>query len=591
MKKFLSILLLIALLCTVTACARVDNTPQPVENDAADISERAMENLEKKLNECNYIIDAKDYLKTVVYSKDLVYFDYVDEIYNDFAVMSLNNETFQAFFTDDGLRDVTFMKDGNAIDAAISRLLNYWFSEEISEGNIYNLFYNSTEEPLTFMSNNEIVKNSLLNYAGYGTMAFSKMHEVYMVLDAEDPAVVHLQAAFDTFDDIDITVTFGNAESDARVDAWLENPIYPDARDGWNETDLFIFNSVFLPGYGDDAIPFPSFASYALINDGENFVFNDEVTIRDSHATEEDVADYTAVLVKEGFAPVDETEDDGTVKTYYRRMLREDYNCYTSVYVEYDDGANIIARKYYETDKYDKLDDVNNIIEARGFVALPESSDCVSLSAFNSPDELTESWLYFFNYELNLLTELKFSSNEKLLDYISEYEKAIADSGFYPVYTDDSEEEIDHYKSENETSTFRYHLEDDETVTFLYRTEKLISAEEAADKLSKSGFPAVKFNEDLVCRDLTRFEKFQYGKDYDMYLTVSLTFNSTQNADAFLDPYVAALEDAGFLRVNPENIGSGKAFAYYNEDINKYVAFSYYDSESKVDILFDFVAE
>lgn len=91
----------------------------------------------------------------------------------------------------------------------------------------------------------------------------------------------------------------------------MKSPVYPEAKTAWSDDDIFIFNSVFLQGYGEDVIPFPSFASYAMTNAGEHFVENDEVTIRDSHASEQNIADYIETLKAAGFAEVKEADEEG----------------------------------------------------------------------------------------------------------------------------------------------------------------------------------------------------------------------------------------------------------------------------------------
>ena len=64
---------------------------------AAEISEAAMDNFLAKVEEGNYVIESAGFLKTTVASEDQVTFEYAEDMYNDFAVMSVNNEVFQAF--------------------------------------------------------------------------------------------------------------------------------------------------------------------------------------------------------------------------------------------------------------------------------------------------------------------------------------------------------------------------------------------------------------------------------------------------------------------------------------------------------------
>lgn len=352
MKKIKQLLIVLVALCFIlSGCQDGSGT--------AD-SEKAMENFLAKLEEGNYVIDAKDYLKTTVSSRDQVTFEYAEDIYTDFAVMSVNNETFQGVLTDNGIEDVVFYGEGQAIDAASRKLPNYWMDESVSDGNIWNLFYNIQEEPLKFMSHEDIVKQTVISLVGYGQNALGLMEDVYLTLDKEDPTTARIQAVVNDdmvarvfYDDIDLEIVFGKAESNPIADAWMEAPVYPEGRTEWNETDEFIFNSVFLPGYGLEAIPFPAFASYALKVDEENFVDDDAVYIRDHQASESDMAEYIDTLLADGFEEVRDIDEEGNEKTYYRKLLREDFNCYSSIELEYDDGVSMTAKKHYDCPVYD----------------------------------------------------------------------------------------------------------------------------------------------------------------------------------------------------------------------------------------------
>ena len=80
---------------------------------AAVDSEKAMDNFLAKISEGNYTIDAP-FVKATAFSKDLVYFEYEDERYTDYAVMSVNDEVFQANLTESGLGEVKFVQEGQA---------------------------------------------------------------------------------------------------------------------------------------------------------------------------------------------------------------------------------------------------------------------------------------------------------------------------------------------------------------------------------------------------------------------------------------------------------------------------------------------
>jgi len=556
-----------------------DQTDPPENN--AEISEKAMQNFLDKLQEGNYVMNADGFLRTTVCSKDLVCFYYDDEAYSDYAVMSVDNEVFQGIFEDNGVRDVLFVKEGSAMEAAEKQLPNCWMSDEFSGGNIYNLFYNDTDDPLKFVSYDANVQNQLRAIAGYGEIAMNYMHEVYLILDKEDPEVVHLQAEVDDdevaryyFDDIDVTVTFGDAQTDARADSWMKAPTYPAARTEWTESDIFIFNSVFLPGYGEQAIPYIPFASYALSVDEERFISDDTVYIRDPHATQEDIEAYKALLAQNGF---EEAEEDGA--TWYRRMLRDETKCYSSISVEYNDGLDMIAGKYYDFPKYEGFDQINGQLAAHGYPELPETEALTDLTATDVKSEQTESWLYFFNYDVALYVYAGYEDYDEAMSYLNGYAAGLADAGYSPVYVDGEEGEVDHYRSEDGSMTFRYHFEDDETVILLYKAEKLLTASEVQTILADEGFPELNADAEYTGRDHTKFEQVMYGKTYKSSVSVSMSFETSEKAEEFLDRYVAALEDNDFMRVPASDLGSNKNNGYTVEEAGLGVAFDYIPGE------------
>ena len=584
---------LIPICMFLTACAKGEPEGKTAEPDNgpsnAEISEQAMDNFLAGISEGNYTMDAGDYLKTYVYSKDLVWFDYGDELYRDFAAMGVNDEVFQGFLADGGLDDVRFLGEGHAIDAAASRLPNGWL--DISEGNIYNLFYNQQDEPLTFVSYEDAVKQSLLTFAGYNSTALWLMEEVYLEMDNIEPETVHLKAVVNNdmvaridYDDIDIVITLGAAEDNEAAEAWMKAPVYPAARHEWDETDEFILNSVFLPGYGREAVPFPAFASYAFMMDDENFVAEDRVFMRDSHASEEDMADYIALLLKEGFSAA---EEDG--RTVYRRMLRDDYICYSSIAVDYDNGVNLTAEKYYDFPVYEGLAEVNKVIVPHGFNELPASDVFGEAKGTDRAYEQTESWLYFFTYDTVMYVDMPCNDRDKAADYLKKYGEGLIDAGFH--VKNEEGEEPESYESENEFASFQYHFNDDDTVTLLFKVQKYIPADEAEAMIAQAGFPAIDLQEPIACRDLTRFEKFQYGLDLKAFITVSQTFADAAEAEAFLNDYEQKLNAAGFDRTSPTEAGTLKQVAIWNEDAGMLVGIDFFEQPDNTIVNFDFKAE
>ncbi len=574
------------------------NTDEPAnEMTNAEISEKAMDNFLAKISEGNYTMDVAGHLKTSAYSKDLVWFDYPDDAYTDFAVMSVKGEVFQGYLEEGSLDEVRFVGEGTALEAASPRLLNHWL--DVSEGNIYNLFYNQQDEPLTFVSYEDAVKESLVSFAGYSNNALRLMEEVYLEMDDMDPKEVHVKAVVNedvvarvNYDDIDIVVTFGDAADNEAAEAWMKSPVYPEARTDWNETDEFVLNSVFLPEYGRAAVPFPAFASYAMALDEENFVMDDTVYLRDSHASEKDMADYIDLLLKEGFS---EAEDEDGTKVY-RRILREDYRCYSSIELDYDNGVNMAARKFYDFPVYEDLEAVNQFITGLGYNALPESENFTSVRGVDHACEMTESWLYFFDYDAGLYVDADFKDKAEAEAYIKDYEKGLADAGFVAVKGEEDdvegeEADAERYESEDGTSSFRYMFLDDDTVSMLFKAERYISADEAEQLISAAGFPAIDLSEPITCRDLKRFYKAQYGLDLNAFLSLSQEFETVEAAETFLSAYEERLNDAGYGRVSPEEAGTRKQIAIYNEEEERSVCLDFFEQNGGAFVSFDFRAD
>lgn len=574
-KNLLALLMISALLLCSCNEKKVDTT-------GTNSSETAMDNFLGKLEDGNYVMEVEDYLTTVVTSRDQVTFRYADSLYHDFAVLSRDDETFQILL--DEPEAATYLGEGQAIDAASVRLPNSW----LAYGNIWDLFYNDPEDPLHFTSYSDTVKQSMLTFAGYNNNALRLMHEVDLVLDKEDPKTARLSAKVNDdvvaqidYDDIEVLITFGDAPSNAVADAWLKDPVYPAARSGWTDTDEFIFNSVFLPGYGLEAIPFPDTCSYALMVDQENFLTDDEVVIRDGHATEEDVGNYKQKLLAEGFKEV----RDGD-RTCFRKLLRPEYDCYSSLSVEYNDGLDLVARKYYDFPVYASLDEINSVIVARGYPALPASDDLGACLGTDRAHEMSESWLYFFDYDLGLYVDIDFKDQAAMEAYLDSYTAGLLEQGFTAISEDD---EISRYESADGSADFRYIYPEENKVSLLFKAERYYAPEEVSQLIKAAGFPEVSLSEPLSCKDLKRFQKVQYGRDRLAHITVSQEFADAAEAEAFLEALEASLNAQSFDRTNPANVGSNKQIVIANEDAGKYVGIDYFPDQASVNL--EFVAD
>ncbi len=550
-------------------------------------SEVAMENFVKKIEAGNYVLISGEYVTVTAASPEQVYVDYKEEGYEDFAYMTLNGETFKALLAADKAEEVEFISTETALEAASAMLPNAWV--EAANGNMFDLFYNNPEAPLEFTSHDENVMMSLLKLMGYGEMAMSKMEDVHMVLDKEDPTSVHFTAVIEDdevarifYDDVDITVDFGTAKSDARIDQWLKDPVYPETRTAWTESDLFYLNSVFLQGYGENALPFPSFASYALRFDDEVFGNEMRILLSDPHATEADVESYKAELLANGFTKVGDTE--------YRKPLRPEYRCSVSADVTFDNGLVIQADNVYDNPTYGSLAEINEVIGKFGFEPLTDDPQFKEWKAVDTASERTESWLYFFNYDLSLYITLPYEDADALSTYLDSYCEKLNAKGFEPVYIGGGEEGeiLDYYESPDHSTVFRYQDDTGDRIVLQFRHEKNLTPDEAKQRVKEAGFPEAPLTGNISCRDLMMYHKMTRGFD-GVFLSISQPFASAQDAESFLDNYTATLETAGFDRENPEVLGSLKQNAYYDEARDMYFAFDYFPDDKNYLVSMDFV--
>ena len=583
--------------------------PGPAEaRSNAEISEAAMENFLKKAEAGNYTIAGEE-IKGSVCSEDLViYFRpirYDDVDYDGFAVMTVNgNETFLGWLGEDGITNLSFVAQGKAQDLAAdgaeiqdfnSMLPEFWL--EVTGGNIWDLFYNDMENPLLFVSNADEVKALVQLYGNIGDMAMTRMQEVYLELDAEDPASAHLRTSFSegypNLADVDILITFGEAESDPRAEAWMKDPdrTYPEPRTEWGIDEINL-NAVFLPGYGITAVPFPDFATYAFTLDLNAILEEDVIRVRDAKATEADMQAYAAKLLEKGFTAA----KDENGNPCYRLMLREAYQCYSSISLIYDDGITLVARKYYDCPQYSGLEEINGQLTAAGFTALPEKSGMSDFTGEDRASEMTESWVYFFDYELGMYVDFRYADRAAAEEYVQSYIASL--TGFHPDHEgedEDYEEAEDYlgaeeakkfaalqdedlfYRSETKEGqkTFKYRFnEDGETVSFLFKAEDYVAPEELKTRLAEAGYPEIGLDAYSSCRDFRLFRKTMYGQDLLMDLSLSLLFDTPAEAEAFLDQYITSLRDENdFEILNPATIEMDKPIAYGKEADGKLLVF------------------
>ena len=612
----------------VTETQESESTDEPETRSPADIAEEAMNSFLNKVEAGNYVIDFKDHLKISVCSDDMVVYElgdkygigFGDEIaYFEMAVMTINgNETFCVYFGENDEELVHFGGEGKALELTnagaasqvlATRLLHYWLDENVTEGNIWNLFTNyDPEKPLSFIATDfhNVVPETMKILGGLGEGIAGRMQDIYLEFEEEDVQTAHFRTSFapglTPVPDIDIVITFGNAEAEKRADAWMKNEdrTLPEVKTAWDETDIMNLNSVFLPPYGENAVPFPKFATPTFFVDISHVLSEEKILFRDLRATEEDMAAYEGQLEEDGYTKA-ETADGSTV---YRKILREAYQCYANLELEYDHGVNITAGKYYDFPRYDGLEAINKVITETGFPELSEDESFTRYDAHDRASELIESWMYLFDYKLGLYTEIRYDSREDAEKYLEAYTKVLEENGFELALSDEEYEEYeepenyfrvglragdparltelmgeDNYmqlKTKEGLKSFRYHFEPDgKTLDLLFKSEAYVPREEAVKRLTEAGFPEIGIPEEnyVVSRDLKLFQKTMFGHDAISDLSLALKFEKAEDetesaeARAWLDDlFDSRLIPAGFIPAPPdEEIGMNRRTVFYKD--------------------------
>ena len=598
LKILLAALLCAAMLFMVSCGASEDTEPTPSPSDdpkedmsPSDISALAMDNFVKKLQEGNYVCGEPQTMVTNVVSPEQVYIQYPHEGYPTiYAYMTLEGETFGTMIEYNVMDEVEFVSNKNAIDALGIVLPNYWYTS--SGGNMYEYFYNDMEKPLEFTTNDETVKYTLACLAGYSENTLSLMGEVRMIMDSEDPTSVRFTAEMGSagmykYDDLDFTITFGGAEGEEHIEKWLQNPSYPDVRTGWTRDDASTMGLVFMRDYGATTVPFPEFASYALIFDDSAYDEFTGMRLTDSHATEQDVEDYKATLLKNGYKEAQEEQEDGSTATVYRKLLREKYNAYAELYPTYNDGFELIGIMYYENPSYEGLSEISAVLQEHGFAALDETDVVSGWSSTDESRSRSESFAYFFDYDLYLPLALTFTDGEAGRAYFDAYADKLAEAGFHERYSaGEDSRQFENYDG-SKTLLLYYDEYDETAASVIFKSQDLLTAEEVNSMLDEAGIIRPDFSGPVGGRDQSRY-RYEIAQFEGLLLTATQTFSNSAEAESFLDSYTAELEDNGYLRMDPEKLASNRQFMFFNEDIWKYVAFDYYPGDDSASVLFEF---
>lgn len=596
LKKLLKVIM--AVLICVSCFACTDNggkEPEP-ELTPAELSEKAMENFIRKLDVGNYVVTGGQKAEVNVVSPEQVYINYPQ--YGgilSYVFMTLKGETFASeVYDDDKISDVSFVSTDNAIEYLGDMLPNSW--KAITGGNIWDAFFNNVDKPLEFTTNDARIKKSLASLGGYNERAAVLMEEVHVVLDEADPNSVHITAVIPEdlvaridYPDLDLTLTFGSAKSDARIDEWRKAPVYPHIRNAWTKMDIAMIENVFMREYGEEALPFPGNASYAMIFDDNAYGQFRGIRLTDSHWSEEDVNNYKELLRSRGFEETEGTLADGSSAKVWRHLLREEYRAYSQLYVNYDNGLEVEGTLYHDNPKYEGLAAISEVVRKNGFEPLEETDVFSGWEAIDAAASQTEGWAYFFDYNLYMRFELTFKDFEAAKAYLRAYEDRLLENGFVDAYAPG---QINgKCTSPNEFISFQYRFDEEEdgVVRLEFSNEKSLTLEQVINGLKEHDMPETELTEDISARDQTRYyhELIQFkGLRYGIYQP----FESVEKAGQFLDVYVPKLEEQGYYTFDPQKVGSQRNFCWFNEEKAKYVAFDVFGDENSGTIYFEFVS-
>ena len=562
-------------------------------------AETAMTNFFDRIAEPDYSICNEEYINVVAHSDELVYFDYVrDDLYSDFAVMSIDDDAFQGFYDGNQMTNITYLNEGNAYETARVRLLNSWI--DIVGSNIWDCFYNDPDNPLRFTSNDELIKTNCLKYTSYGVeFALTKMKEVVLTLDAEDPTSAIISFDFDdNFQQLEYTeliVTFGNTEGEPIAEAWMSDPnkTLPEAITDWGDLEFYL-NSVFLMGQGNEALPFPDFASYAFKLDEQAFMDYEIIYIRDPKASFADVLEYEAKLVVDcGFHPIT-TE----AKPTFRLKLREykdGTNCYSNIEIDCDSdwtGVTIVAYKYYDSNEYDDLGDINAALTDKGFYALPKSNNFTDYYAADRTYEVVESLLYLFDYDLAINIEISYNDYAEVETYINNYVTRLEqEMNFIPSQVPGSNYHT--LSTENYRKSFDYMINTStNTLSLVFKNELYIPTSTALAKIEEMGFPEIDVT-GLDCNShkvVTNFFTAYYNAKIDYALQFTIDFETIVERDTFLNNYLPILLNSTFEDISGRG-RIGKPSVYYDETNGILFGFEAKPQDPRVSFIFAEVSD
>ncbi len=592
MKKLFTLLLTLGLLLGFSGCAQ--SNPEP-ELTNPEISEKAMENFVKKLEAGNYLVKNSKFA-TIAVSPELAYIEYPHEgLPTVYAFMSVKGETFQAMIDEEEIDRVYFVSNGTALEALGEMIPNSWIT--LTENNLWEIFYNDPEKPLEFTSNDVSVKTTMVALGGYSEFALPRMGEVRMTLDAMNPTKAHFSAEVSDdpvarieYANLDLTIEFGAGKIEPRIEKWLKNPVYPPTRTAWTKEDLGTMELIFHRDYGNEAMPFPAASSYAMIFDDSHYMSEGTIILTDSHSSEKDVEDYKQLLRDKGFEEAEGKRMDGSAATVFRKVLREDYKAYSQLYVAFDKGLYVEGSVYYDEPELEGIAAISELVQQHGFAPLSETDVFGEWITRNIAASKSESWAYFFDYNLYSQIKLQYQDFEKAKAYLSNYADKMLNMGFKKAYTPGENNRM--VASSNDMVSFEYHFseEEDNTVTLLFKNQKTLNPMEVDLLLRAHGLPDIDVFGIISAKDTARYYHEISGFE-GLHLFIYQPYSTEEKAEEYLDSLVERLVDMDYLPIDPQRLGCSRTYLFFNEELRKYVAFDLgSDSQGKPMILYEIVS-
>ena len=595
--RLLQLLLVVCLMATCFGCNQEGGKEEPTpELTPAERAEVAMGNFVKKLQAGNYTITGGQGATVNAASPEQVSirFERDDDSFG-IVFMTLKGETFETMLydSDTEVSEVTFITTDNAIDTNPDMLPNGWI--RMTDGNLFEVFYNDPNNPLQFSAHDEQLKMSVLTMAGYSQFALRDMEDVYLILDADDPKTAHIKAVVNDdlvtrieYDDIDLTVEFGAGKSDSRVESWFKNPGYPAIRTGWTREDINTLEVVFFNDYGREAMPFPNAASHAMIFDPDAYRDFSCVILEDHNLSEKDVEDYKTLLKSKGFTEEQGTLIDGSIGTVYRHLLREEYKAYSQLYPYYDDGLVVIGTLYHEEPVYEGREAISAEVQKHGFAELPDTDALTGWKAVDTACSKSEGWLYYFDYDFYAGFTLQYEDREAAKTYLSSYADSLIQKGFVSRYTPG--EDNRQVGSANDFVTFRYEFSEEEDTVYLeFKNQKCLSVDEVRDLLKQHGLPEIDIHGDIGARDVSRYY-YEIGEFEGLRLNCYQPYDTIADAESYLDALIPVIEEQGYYSFNPQKVGSQRQFVWLNEELMKYVGFDVMETADGGQIFWEIVS-